>query len=111
MSTKKEAQKIDFQSLSQRFSVGEPVKKEIRWKADGEEYTADVYVRRNSCASLEKDIESRALGRNAVATKIATSICDEKGEAIFDYETADSLIESLTVALLGAIAEVNSAKK
>lgn len=111
--------------------TGAPVKKEITWKQGKKTHKADIYIRPLAYHSAVNDVMS-ATGRvDAVAGRIAASICDENGEPIFkvidithgpldpvelanDPESTKrlgALDGNLTVALLAAIGEVNSPGK
>lgn len=95
--------------------AGEPVPKTIEWKQiDDEgveqEFKADTFVRRGSCASFEREARAVSDGKDMVATRIAWSICDESGQPVFNYEQALSLRDTLTAALFKAVTEVNPAR-
>lgn len=94
------------------FVPAEPVKTSITWSqrdAGGEikEYTADVYIKRNSCATFERDIQAARDGNDPVSAKIASTVCDSSGTPIMEYAQAQQLNEGLAQALIVAIAEVN----
>lgn len=99
--------------------TGAPVEKEITWKSGGGEHTATVYVRPLSYRSAVSDIKALSGKSDAVAGRIAASICDEEGKPVFTPEdiTGDAdpdrgpLDGNLTMALLGVIAEVNGLGK
>ena len=99
--------------------TGAPVEREIKWQQGDEELTATVYVRRLSYNSALEDLKSLSRKTEAAAGRIASCICDENGNAVFTVEDitgeADPqrgpLNSELTFALLGVIAEVNSAGK
>lgn len=120
MAKKKEVKDVGMLSLesvsqAQAF-VGAPVKREISWKQVGEdgkpvEYSAYVFVRQRSCETLERDTMAAIEKRDIFASRIATLICDEKGDPVFSYEDAARLREPLALALSNAIGEVNGAKK
>lgn len=99
--------------------TGAPVEKEISWKQGDQELTATVYVRPFSYKTAVSDITSHHQKTDAVAGRIAASICDAEGKPVFtaaditgeaDPERG-ALDGNLTVALLAAIAEVNSLGK
>lgn len=108
--------KIDFKKLQEIGAfVGAPVEKTINWtltKDDGatEDFEGIVYIRRNSCATFERDIKAHMAGQEASATKISTNVCDENGNPILTYEQALDLAEPLAAALLSKIIEVNAPK-
>lgn len=94
------------------FVAAEPAQTEITWKqldGDGamQQFTAKVFIRRNSCATFEKDVQAKRDGKDAIASKIATTVCDKAGNPILTHEQAQTLNEGLTQALILAIAEVN----
>lgn len=103
------------------FAPARPEKREVSWNVvkDGEpvEYTATVYIRKKSFNTVS--IESQAFNARAdiVAARIASSVVDSKGKTIFTTdditgtEERGPLCESLALALLGAIAEVNGLNK
>lgn len=108
--------KIDFKKLQEIGAfVGAPVEKTIKWtlaREDGttEDFEGVVYIRRNSCATFERDIKAHMAGQEAAATKISTNVCDENGNPILTYEQALDLAEPLAAALLAKIIEVNAPK-
>lgn len=108
--------KLDFKKLQELGAfVGAPVEKTIKWtqtNEDGEKVDNEgvVYIRRNSCATFDREIRAHIAGQEPTATKIAASVCDEKGKPILTHEQALELGEALTAALVTAIVEVNSPK-
>lgn len=112
--------KLTLENLKQAGAfTGAPVEKEISWKQGGEEFTATVYVRRLSYQAAVMDLDVMRGRVDAAAARIATSICDECGNAVFTPQDitgeADAergqLDGNLTMALLAVIAEVNNAGK
>lgn len=99
--------------------TGKPVKRSITWNQGDEEFTADVYVRRLSYSAAVEDAKALAGSQDALAGRIAASICDENGAAVFTAGdiTGDSnpergpLDHALTMALLVVISEVNNFTK
>lgn len=97
---------------------GRPVEKEVQWKQGEEEHTATIHVRRISYQTAVGDIGS-SRGGDLLASRIAASICDAEGKAIFKPEDvtgeADpergALDGGLVIALLVAIGEVQNAGK
>lgn len=92
--------------------VTAPVEREVVWSQRDEsgelqEYTATTYVRRASCATFESEIRAFHDKREMVATRIASSICDKHGAAVFTYEQAIELTDTLAAALFKVITEVN----
>jgi hypothetical protein len=94
--------------------TGCPVEKEIKWKQGEKELSATTYVRKLSYKSAISDVKQ--FGKDVMAGRIAACICDKDGKPVFTVDdiTGDSSVErgpldhNLTIALLGAIAEVNS---
>ncbi|WP_256804577.1 phage tail assembly chaperone family protein, TAC [Pseudomonas putida] len=112
--------------------TGRPVEKEIKWRQDGTDYTATVYVRPMGYQTAVSDVLSATGRQDSIAGRIAASICDEHGNPVFgssldithgpldpvelekDPESTKrlgSLDGALTVALLFAIQEVNDLGK
>lgn len=99
--------------------TGAPVEKEITWKQGGQELTATVFVRPLSYLSAKSDLLAMGGKGDAVAGRIAASICDPEGKPVFTPEDitgeADPdrgpLDGSLTMALLAVIGEVNGLGK
>lgn len=112
--------------------AGGPVKREVTWRANGEEYTADVYVRRLSYASAISDIEAITSDGDLAAARIANCIVDENGKPVFrvsdvtgiqddgtpvmeevdgELRERGGLVSSLVTALLVVIGEVNGLGK
>ncbi len=95
--------------------TGAPVEKEITWKQGEEEYTATVFIRPLSYRSTVADLKALNENKDQLAVRIAASVCDAEGNAIFtaDDITGDAdpergaLDGNLAMALLAAIAEVN----
>ena len=111
---------LSLESLTQQGAfTGAPVQREITWESDGEEHTATVYVRRLSYQAAVHDVEAANGRMDGIAGRIAAGIVDEKGKPVFtpgditgeaDPERG-ALNRSLTLALLGAIGEVNGLGK
>src|SRR5690625_1534595 len=99
--------------------TGAPVEREVTWKQGDEELTATVYVRPLSYLSAKSDLLAMGGKGDAVAGRIATSICNAEGEPVFMPEDitgeADPergpLDGNLTMALLTVIGEVNGLGK
>lgn len=109
---------LNIKNLSESGSfAGAPVEKEIKWEQDGVEHTATTYIRKLSYKSAVSDIKT--FGGDLTAGRIASCVCDKKGEPVFTTEDitgeADSkrgpLNHNLTITLLNAIAEVNGLVK
>jgi hypothetical protein len=99
--------------------TGAPVEKEITWKQGEQELTATVHVLPFSYRTAVSDFAAHHQKTDAVAGRIAASICDADGKPVFtaaditgeaDPERG-ALDGNLTVALLAAIAEVNQVGK
>lgn len=95
--------------------TGAPVQKEITWTKGDKEFTATVFVRPLSYMSTVSDLTSAHYKSDPVAGRIAACICDAEGKAVFtpaditgeaDPERGP-LDGNLTMALLGALGEVN----
>ncbi len=111
---------LSLESLQQQGAfTGAPVAKEITWTIDGEEYSATVCVLRLSYLAAVNDVRASQGQVDGIAGRIAATICDEAGKPVFRPEDitgeADpergALHRNLTLALLGAIGEVNSPGK
>lgn len=100
-------------------STAEPyVKTTVQWvNEDGEDFEADVWVRRESYHTVTVTWREAAERGDHLAARMAAVICDENGAAIFSIddilgtETKGPMIASLFLALLNATNEVNTAKK
>lgn len=99
--------------------TGRPVEKEITWKQGDEEFSATVYIRPMGYHTATSDVLAFGGKVDGVAGRIAASVCDEEGKAVFtpaditgeaDPERG-SLDGALTIALLVAIQEVNDLGK
>lgn len=83
------------------------------------EYEADVYIRPLSFLTATAELDARQSSNNAVAIRIASSVCDEKGNPIFTVGDVTGeadpergpLSQNLTMALLAAIAKANDLTK
>lgn len=99
--------------------TGAPVEREITWKKGDKELKATVFVRPLSYMSAKSDLIAIAGKGDAVAGRIAASICDSAGKPVFAPEDitgeADAergaLDGNLTMALLTVIAEANGLGK
>ena len=112
--------KLTLETLKQAGAfTGAPVEKEITWKQGDAELKATVYVRPLSYMAAVNDLRAIAGKADGVAGRIAASICDEHGKAVFTPEDitgeADpergALDGNLTMALLAVIHEVNDPGK
>lgn len=111
---------LSIASLQQAGAfTGRPVRKEVKWNQGDQEYSAIVYVRPLGFQATLSQLRAHGGQEDGVAGRIAASICDEEGQPVFTVadiigtSEADrgSLDGSLTVALLGLIAEVNNLGK
>lgn len=110
---------INVADLKSVAFTGAPVRKEIEWEMGGEKYNATVYIRPLGYRSAVSDLAAIRGNGDAVAGRIAASICDEKGNAVFTVEditgeadpSRGALDGHLTMALLAAIGEVNQLGK
>lgn len=101
-------------------SASEPhVKREIRYHGlDGEEVVADIWVRRASYYTITNRWKAAEGTQEHLASQISTMVCDEEGGPILSVGdilgTADPargpICETLFLALISAVNEVNSAK-
>ena len=114
------AMNLSIDNLKQMGAfTGAPVEKEITWKQGDNEHTATVFVRPLSYLSAKSDLLAMGGRGDAVAGRIAASICDEEGKPVFTPEDitgeADPdrgpLDGNLTMALLQVIGEVNGMGK
>lgn len=111
---------LSIESLKEMGAfTGAPVEREITWKQGDQDLTAKVYVRRLSYLSAKSDLLAVGRKGDAVAGRIAASICSADGKPVFTPEDitgeADPergpLDGNLTMALLTVIGEVNNLGK
>lgn len=111
---------LSIASLQQAGAfTGRPVRKDVSWRQGDQEYSAVVYVRPLGFQATVSQLRAHGGQEDGVAGRIAASICDEDGNPVFTVAditgTSDAdrgaLDGSLTVALLGLIAEVNNLGK
>jgi hypothetical protein len=99
--------------------TGAPVEREIKWSQGGVELVGTVFVRPLSYKTTVGDLLARRDNGDAVAGRIASSICAENGDPVFTVDdiTGDAdpergaLDGNLTMALLSVIGEVNGLGK
>ncbi|EGB7359890.1 phage tail protein [Escherichia coli] len=92
--------------------AGRPVQKTITWKQGDQTLTATTWIRQRSYQDIV--LEQEAGKADTIAIRIARSVCDEQGEAVFTVEdiTGEAcpdrgpLDAGLAVALLKAISDV-----
>lgn len=110
---------LNLESLTEMGAfTGAPEEKEITWEQDGKEYKGTVFVRRLSYRSAVSEITGAKDG-DGIAGRIAGSICDADGKAIFTVAditgeadpSRGPLNSALTMAMLKAISEVNGLGK
>ncbi|CAM4078320.1 Phage tail protein [Bordetella tumbae] len=99
--------------------TGKPVEKEVKWNKDGEDLVFTVYVRPLGYSAAVSDLLAMSGKVDAVAGRIAASICDADGKPVFtvgditgeaDPERGP-LDGELTTSLLAVIGEVNGLGK
>jgi spore maturation protein SpmB len=99
--------------------TGRPVEKEIQWTQGEQELKATVFIRPLGYQAAISDVTALNGKHDSLAGRIAASVCDETGAAVFTVGdiTGDAdpergaLDGRLTVALLAAIFEVNNLGK
>lgn len=92
--------------------VGEPVKKEITFKANGEDIKATIHVIELGIGDYEKAVESKEGDRSHMAHIISNFVrLGEGGKEKISYTDAYRLNPSLGGAMVNAFNEVNAAKK
>lgn len=110
---------LTLQSLQESGSfAGPPVKREIEWtNPDGESFKADVWVRRASYQTVTDTWKQAADNQEHLAARIAAMTCKEDGSAILQIENIlgnavnGPICDSLFLALITAVNDVNSGKK
>ncbi len=112
--------KLTLESLkSVGAFTGRPVEKEITWMQGEDELKATVFIRPLGYQAAISDVNSLNGKQDSLAGRLAASVCDENGGAVFTVDditgAADpergALDGRLTVALLAAMFEVNNAGK
>lgn len=112
--------KLTLETLKQAGAfTGAPVEREIKWRQGEQELTATVYVRPLSYLSAKSDLLAMGGKGDAVAGRIAASICDEDGVPVFTPADINGeadpdrgpLDGNLTMALMAVIGEVNGLGK
>jgi hypothetical protein len=111
---------LSLNSLVETGSLSDAaIKKEVKWKAKGKEHTAHVWVRPLSYHSAVSEVQAYNRKQDGMAARIAACIVNEHGQPLFTTAdvmgTADPargpFCESLTLALLALIGEVNDLGK
>jgi len=94
------------------FVPDEKVKADIRFKVDGQEYTAYVYVKRLSAGDYESLFTAQQQGRSQTAEIISKCIFfGEGGKESISFEDAYRLHPDPAGAMVNAFNEVNAVKK
>ncbi|WP_024718014.1 phage tail assembly chaperone family protein, TAC [Pseudomonas putida] len=111
--------------------TGRPVEKEIKWRQNGTDFTATVFVRPLGYQAAVSDVLAAGGKQDSIAGRIAAAICDEEGNPVFtaldithgpldpqelakdpgSTKRLGALDGNLTVALLTVIHEVNNLGK
>lgn len=93
--------------------AGQPEKRDVTFDVNGEPKTLTFYIRKAAYNTVTTQWRPENQGKDAIALRLASYVCDEKGDAVFTVEditgTAERgpLIETLTIALFAAIGQVN----
>lgn len=94
------------------FVPDKPIKKDIRWEKDGEEFTATIHVRMLNIGDFEDlflaDSDERA--RTAKAISVGIRLGPDGKEPI-PFEKAYKLYPALAASMFKAFNEVNTLKK
>lgn len=89
-----------------------PIAKSITFKSDtGEEFNADIFVRKLGVSDYESLFTGEAVKRSHTAMAIHVGIRLGKGEEVIPYDMAARLDKGLAKALIDAFNEVNGPKK
>ena len=99
--------------------TGAPVERSIKWKQDGKELEATVFVRPLGYSAAVAGLAAAGGRVDPVAGRIAASICDADGKQVFtpgditgDADPERGALDgNLTVSLLAVIGEVSGAGK
>ena len=93
--------------------AGQPEKRDVTFHVNGEPKTLTFYIRKAAYNTVTTQWRPENQGKDAIALRLASYVCDEKGDPVFTVEditgTAERgpLIETLTIALFTAIGQVN----
>jgi hypothetical protein len=96
--------------------AGQPEKRDVTFHVNGEPKTLTFYIRKAAYDTVSVQWRPENQGKDAIALRLASYVCDEKGAPVFTVEditgTAERgpLIETLTIALFAAVGEVNGIK-
>ena len=66
--------------------TGGPVKREVTWTAQGEEVSADVWIRPMSYHTAVKDAQAMQNGEDMLAHRLVQCVCNEDGSPLFRLE-------------------------
>ncbi|MCX4186774.1 phage tail assembly chaperone family protein, TAC [Methylophaga sp. OBS4] len=110
MTTKLDASQL----LNADNFTGPPVKKTVKWKQDGEELEAEVFVRKLPYQAAVDDSAAMNMDER-LSRQVALCVCDENGQPVFtagditgaaDPERGPMRRE-LFIALVNVVGEVN----
>lgn len=110
---------LTLQSLQDSASfAGAPVKREIEWhNLDGELLKAHIFVRQGSYHTITHTWKAAEGNQEHLAARIATMVCGEDGGPLFSIqdilgsESRGPICDTLFLALITAVNEVNMGKK
>ncbi|WP_289105811.1 phage tail assembly chaperone family protein, TAC [uncultured Halomonas sp.] len=113
--------KLSLESLQEMgaFAPVDLTEETVTWRQDGEDVSATVFVKPLSYKTAVSEIVASRENTDALAARIAASICDEAGEPVFSVGDitgeADPergpLNHNLTMALLEVIGRVSGLGK
>ncbi|MCB5226200.1 phage tail assembly chaperone family protein, TAC [Alishewanella sp. 16-MA] len=99
------------------FAPAQPEMREINWQVTQngklQEYSATAYIRKKSFATVSMESQAANARSDVVAARIASSVVDANNKPVFTVQDITGsdvrgpMCESLTLALLSAIADVN----
>ncbi|EKF9664432.1 phage tail assembly chaperone family protein, TAC [Vibrio mimicus] len=113
-------QQLTVEMLKQAgaFAPAKPERREIKWINDSQEIIeAVIHVRKSSFITMIEESKSVADSSYLMATRIASSVVDEQGKPVFTVddllgnEERGPICQSLAIALLNAIYDVNGVGK
>lgn len=93
--------------------AGQPEKKDVTFHVNGEAKTLTFYIRKAAYNTVTTQWRPENQGKDAIALRLASYVCDENGAPVFTVEDIignaerGPLIETLTIALFAAIGQVN----
>jgi len=113
--------KLSLDSLQEMgaFAPVDLTEETVTWRQDGEDVSATVFIKPLSYITAVSEMVASRENTDALAARIAASICDESGDPVFSVGDitgeADPergpLNHSLTMALLEAIGRANGLGK